>query len=83
MAITEATVAFSEDDLRRIQMALRGAELDGWLLYDFHGSNPVAAAVLGLPPLTRRYFVLIPASGAPVALTHRIEQQPWQGWIGE
>lgn len=83
MAITEATVAFRHDDLNRIQAALRASGTDGWLLYDFHGSNPVAAAVLGLPPLTRRYFVLIPAEGAPVALTHRIEQQPWEGWIGE
>jgi Xaa-Pro dipeptidase len=38
---------------------------------------------LGLPGLTRRFLVLLPATGSPIALTHRIEQQPWQGWIGE
>ena len=33
--------------------------------------------------MTRRWFVLVPASGPPVAITHRIEQQPWRSWIGE
>ncbi|HLM66275.1 MAG TPA: M24 family metallopeptidase, partial [Longimicrobium sp.] len=57
--------------------------LDGWLLYDFRGMNPVAGTLLGLPALTRRYFVLVRAQGTPVALTHRIEQQPWATWHGE
>jgi Xaa-Pro dipeptidase len=83
MAITELTVSLTADTVARIQHELRARGLGGWLLYDFHGSNPVAARVLGLPALTRRYFVLIPADGDPVAVTHRIEQQPWTGWIGE
>jgi Xaa-Pro dipeptidase len=83
MAITELTVSLREDTLGQIREALRAAGLDGWLLYDFHGANPVAGRVLGLPALTRRYFVYLPAEGRPVALTHRIEQQPWEGWIGE
>jgi Xaa-Pro dipeptidase len=82
MAVTDTTVRFSEEDLRAVQRQLAGLGLDGWLLYDFHGSNPVAGGVLGLPALTRRYFVLLPTRGRPVALTHRIEQQPWRGWIG-
>lgn len=83
MGVTDATVAFTEDSLANVQHQLRAAGLDGWLLYDFHGANPIAAGVLGLPPLTRRFFVFLPAHGRPVALTHRIEQQPWRGWIGE
>ncbi len=83
MGITENRVSFDEDALSRAQALLRELGLDGWLLYDFHGNNPIASGVLGLPGLTRRYFVLVPARGGPIALTHRIEQQPWDGWIGE
>jgi Xaa-Pro dipeptidase len=83
MAVTERTVSFSEDALRRVQQHLTEMGLDGWLLFDFRGANPVAGGVLGLPALSRRYFALLPAKGRPVAITHRIEQQPWRGWIGE
>lgn len=83
MAVVEETVTLDPETVRQIQAALGELELDGWLLYDFRGNNPVAQAVLGLPGMSRRYFVLIPARGAPIAITHRIEQQPWRGWLGE
>jgi len=83
MAVVEETVSLAADTVARIQEELRGLGLDGWLLYNFRGNNPIASDLLGLPALTRRYFVLVPAEGRPVALTHRIEQQPWRGWIGE
>jgi len=61
--------------LPAIQSALRAAELDGWLLYDFRGTNPVAASLLGFHGMvTRRIFAWIPAEGTPVAVTHAIEQ---------
>lgn len=82
MAITEQTVSLGRRTLERIQRELRAQALDGWLLYDFRGLNPIAGGILGLPAMTRRWFVLIPATGDPVALTHGIEQQPWEGWIG-
>lgn len=67
--------------LPALQSALDEAELDGWLLYDFHGLNPVAVGMLELPGMTtRRFFVYIPRSGKPVAITHAIEQGPWLGW---
>lgn len=67
--------------LPAIQLALREAGLDGWLLYDFHGLNPIACGLLGLSGMdTRRVFVLIRAEGAPVAITHAIEQGPWLNW---
>lgn len=67
--------------LAPIQAALRDAGLDGWLLYDFHGINPIAGGLLELPGLvSRRYFVFLPANGAPTALTHAIEQGPWRDW---
>ena len=67
-------------DLPAIQASLREGGLDGWLLFDVYGRNPVSARLLGLASMTRRYFVLVPAQGEPVALTHGIEQGPWDLW---
>lgn len=65
------------------QRAIADAGVDGWLLYDFRGVNPIAAELLGLSGhITRRFFVWVPASGVPVALTHAIEQEIWRGWPG-
>ena len=69
------------ESLPAIQSALERAGLDGWLLYDFHGLNPVAVGMLELPGMTtRRFFVYIPRKGSPAAITHAIEQGPWTGW---
>lgn len=69
------------DSLPALQSALDRAGLDGWLLYDFHGLNPVAVGMLELPGMTtRRFFVFIPGKGMPVAITHNIEQGPWAAW---
>ena len=69
------------ESLAALQSALDKAGLDGWLLYDFHGLNPVAVGMLELPGMTtRRFFVYIPRSGMPVAITHAIEQGPWLEW---
>jgi Xaa-Pro aminopeptidase len=65
-------------DVRAIQHALAADRLDGWLLYDFHGSNPIAQQLTGLARgahmTTRRWYYLIPATGEPRALVHAIEQ---------
>lgn len=69
------------ESLPALQSALDVAGLDGWLLYDFHGLNPVAVGMLELPGMTtRRFFVYIPRDGSPAAITHAIEQGPWAGW---
>jgi Xaa-Pro dipeptidase len=69
------------NSLPALQAALSDAGLDGWLLYDFRGLNPVAGSLLGMHGMvTRRIFAWIPASGTPVAVTHAIEQGPWAGW---
>ena len=71
----------SPDTLPRLQAALTEARLDGWLLFDFHGVNPVAGGLLRLEGLvTRRIFALVPREGTPVAVTHAIEQGPWRQW---
>jgi Xaa-Pro aminopeptidase len=63
-------------DISAIQAALQQFGIDGWLLYDFRGSNPLARRVLQIPDgamLTRRWFYFIPARGEPQKLQHRIE----------
>ncbi len=60
-----------------IQAALREAGHDGWLFYDHHHRDPIAASILGLDPkahITRRWYYFVPASGEPRKLVHRIEQ---------
>src|SRR5665213_2265842 len=36
------------DTLPELQRALADAKLDGWLLFDFQGTNPIAAGALAL-----------------------------------
>ncbi len=53
-------------DLALLQTALRDFGIDGWLLYDFRGSNLLARRILDLdqkPVTTRRFFYLVPAQG--------------------
>ncbi len=72
----------SRAELREV---LADAGADAWLLFEFHGLTPVARRVIGLPEgglSTRRLFVLLPADGDPVAVAHRIELQPLEGFPG-
>jgi Xaa-Pro dipeptidase len=72
------------DTLPDLQRALAEAKLDGWLLFDFQGANPIAAGALALDGMvTRRVFGFIPREGVPVAVTHDIEQGPWHRWPKE
>ena len=71
----------SPDSLGEYQAALRETGVDGWLLYDFRGTNPVAGELTGIGGfVTRRWFVWVPGTGAPVAITHAIEQGVWSKW---
>ena len=68
-------------ELARLQPLIAAAGLDGWLLFDFRGRNPIAAAVLGNEILgSRRVFVLIPPSGTPTALVHAVDAELWRRW---
>jgi Xaa-Pro dipeptidase len=71
-------------DLDAIQSELRNAGLDGWLFYDHHHRDPIAYRVLKIAPrmCTRRWYCLIPASGEPVRLAHRIESGNLDGVPG-
>jgi Xaa-Pro dipeptidase len=69
-------IKYKTVNLPEIQAIIKELGLDGWLLYDFHGMNPVARHVTGLGAdrlATRRWFGLIPAAGEPVWLHHAIE----------
>ena len=70
-------------DMGDLRSALDDIGADGWLLYDFHGVNPVTPRVLGLSGMaTRRLFVLLPREGDPIAVAHKIELQPLEGFPG-
>src|SRR6059058_3883091 len=63
-------------DLAKIQSALQHFNIDGWLLYDFRGSNVLARRIVGFSDDqmgSRRWFYYVPASGQPKKLVHRIE----------
>jgi Xaa-Pro dipeptidase len=71
-------------DLPALGEALAALGADGWLLYDFRKVNPIAGRILGDTGMgTRRLFVLLPRSGPPVAVAHRIELQPLADFPGE
>jgi len=66
-------------DIDAVQAALRADGIDGWLLYDFRGLNPIAADVTAVGRqgghlATRRWYYLIPATGEPRGLVHKIEK---------
>jgi Xaa-Pro aminopeptidase len=78
MSQTQA-IAAAVIDIAAVQAALAADGVDGWLLYDFRGLNPIATAVTHINDqgghlATRRWFYLIPAVGAPRGLVHAIEK---------
>ncbi|HET8712947.1 MAG TPA: hypothetical protein VFM23_04605, partial [Gemmatimonadales bacterium] len=71
-------------DFSALRRLLGELGADGWLLYDFHGLNPTATRVLGIQGMgTRRFFVLLPREGQPIAVAHRIELASFDGFPGE
>ena len=63
-------------DLKATQAAIREFGFDGWLLFDFRGSNLLARRILdldGKPTTSRRFYYFVPAEGEPIKLVHRIE----------
>jgi Xaa-Pro dipeptidase len=73
-------------DIKAIQAEMRGSKIDGWLFYDHHHRDPIAANILGLGGngmATRRWFYFIPTKGEPRKLVHRIEQGALNGLDGK
>src|SRR3954471_8926041 len=77
-------LTLTTETLGDFQGALANAGVDGWLLHDFRGLNPIAGGLMRLEGrTTRRAFAWLPARGTPIALTHAIEQGPWHLWPKE
>ncbi len=63
-------------NLKKMQDIIEKMNLDGWLLYDFRGSNDLALNILDIPPethLTRRFYYFIPKEGTPTKIVNAIE----------
>lgn len=62
--------------IEKLQALIKKNGLDGWLFYDFRGSNDLALSVLEIPAkahLTRRFFYFVPAEGTPHKVAMAIE----------
>jgi Xaa-Pro aminopeptidase len=60
----------------RIADELEHSAADGWLIYDFRGSNPAFSRLLGSPgqlKSTRRAFLYLPLQGEPRLLIHHVD----------
>ncbi len=66
---------YQEVRVEEIQFALQKEKLDGWLFYDFRGSDILTPRILKTERLggSRRWFYYIPAKGEPVKIVHAIE----------
>lgn len=64
-----------EKRISEIQTALKQQGLDGWLFYDFRGSDILIPRILKTERLggSRRWFYFIPQQGEPVKVVHAIE----------
>ncbi|HEX3481893.1 MAG TPA: M24 family metallopeptidase [Kofleriaceae bacterium] len=70
-------------DIPAVQGLLAVQRLDGWLLFDRDGENPIAERLVapdGHP--TRPWFYMIPARGAPIALVHSTELRSFDHLAG-
>jgi Xaa-Pro dipeptidase len=66
------------NSLTEIQDALRREKLDGWLLYDFHGSNPIAREMMSITGfVSRRWYAFLPCECAPTFIHHTMERAPF------
>ena len=65
-------------DLHTIQKAIKDTKINGWLFYDFHGSDIIGKRILNIPLdniHTRRWYYYIPGQGVPVKIVHSIERE--------
>jgi Xaa-Pro aminopeptidase len=75
--------ALAELDRPLVADLLARLGADGWLLFDFHGCNPVAKQILPGGMGSRRLFVWVPREGRMTAIVHRIEMQPFEHFEGD
>src|SRR5579871_4602821 len=76
MVTTERADLLLKKRAARIADELDRASAEGWLVYDFRGSNPAFSRLLGQPgdlTSTRRAFLYIPRDGDPRLLIHHVD----------
>ena len=79
LALVLAAAAFPQSDpsarIGQIQSALQKAGLDGWLFYDFRGSDILIPRILDADRMSgsRRWYYYVPARGEPTKVVHAIE----------
>lgn len=57
-----------------IQAAMKEEGMDGWVIYDFQGKNPIMGHFLKTKSMmTRRAYLVIPAEGEPAILGSRVD----------
>jgi len=74
LVVPLAVVAAGRIDIAAVQGLLAIQNLDGWLMVDHAGANPVARSLVevhGAP--SRRWFYLVPRTGEPTLLVHASE----------
>lgn len=72
--------------IQEVQDQLKKRQIDGWLLYEFHGVNSIASNFLQIPPeriATRRLFYWIPREGNPLKIVHQIEERHLDHLLGD
>lgn len=63
-------------NLQFAQLYMCKNRLDGWVIYDFRGNNPIMWQVIGKKKsTTRRSFLIIPAKGGPKVLAHIVDKE--------
>jgi len=73
---TTATATSRGLDLAAVQGLLAVQSLDGWLLYDHAGQNPLADTLVGPSGApARAWFYFIPEQGEPTTLSHQSEAE--------
>ena len=68
----------------RAQTYLRQHRIDGWLLHDFQGNNPILWQLYGSQPhTTRRVDLLIPAQGDARLLVSAVDAGQFRDFPGD
>ena len=60
-------------EIQNIQQLVKQGGADAWILLDYENHNPALLRFLGQKMLTRKIFMVIPASGRPYLITHSID----------
>ena len=75
-----------KDKIQSAQSFMKNLGVDGWLLYDFKRSNPLAWDFLELSAnkhLTRRFYYYIPQAGNPCFIIHAVDCSCLDNLLGE